>query len=266
MPLVFSIHYPPFTIHIMLSIVATPIGNLGDITLRALETLKKCDLIACEDTRRTSTLLQHYQIEKPLVSHHDHSSPENRRRLAATLREGKHVALVSDGGTPLVNDPGFEMMRFAREFNIPVEVLPGACSIISGLVLSGLAVDAFSFFGFLPPKSSQRRKMFAELLDKKETLIFFESPFRIGKAVAEALEVLGDREAALVREITKKFEETLRGSLSQLKEALQKRPRKGEMIFIIAGAGRKKLFAEGNFESAEVSPGENIAEGQESDE
>lgn len=227
----------------MLSIVSTPIGNLGDITMRALETLRKCDLIACEDTRRTATLLQHYQIEKPLISHHDHSSPEHRRRLAAMLREGKHVVLVSDGGTPVVNDPGFEIMRFSREFNVPIEILPGACSIISGLVLSGLAVDSFSFFGYLPPKSSQRKKMFTELLERRETLIFFESPFRIEKAVTEALEVLGDREAALVREMTKKFEETLRGTLTQLVAALKKRPRKGEMVLVIAGADRKKLFS-----------------------
>lgn len=247
----------------MLSIVATPIGNLGDITLRALEALKKCDVIACEDTRHTATLLKHYQIEKPLVSHHDHSSPENRRRLAAMLREGKHVALVSDGGTPLINDPGFELTRFAREFDVPVEVLPGPCSIISGLVLSGLAVDAFSFFGFLPQKSSQRRKIFTELLEKRETLIFFESPFRIEKAIADALEIFGDREAALVREMTKKFEETLRGSLSHLAEMLKKRPRKGEMVLVIAGTDRKKLFAEKNIESVdenEISDQVNLEE------
>ncbi len=238
----------------MLSIISTPIGNLGDITFRAVETLKKCDVIACEDTRHTLTLLKHYQIEKPLISHHDHSSPDSRRRLAAMLREGKHVALVSDGGTPLVNDPGFELMRFSREFNIAVEVLPGPCSIISGLVLSGLAVDSFSFFGFLPQKSSQRKKIFTDLAGKRETLIFFESPFRIEKAVTDALEILGDREAAIVREITKKFEEALRGSLSQLVSALQKRPRKGEMVLVIAGVDRKKLFAEGNFESAEQAP------------
>lgn len=226
----------------MLSIVATPIGHLDDITIRAVETLKKCDLVACEDTRRTATLLQHYKIEKPLVIHHDHSSPDSRRRLAAMLKEGKHVALVSDGGTPLINDPGFEMMRFAREFNIPIEVLPGACSIINGLVLSGLAVDAFSFFGFLPAKSTQRKKIFQSLAEREETLIFFESPFRIEKAVADALEIFGDREAALLREMTKKFEEALRGSLSRLLDSLKKRPRKGEMVLVIAGANRKKIF------------------------
>ena len=250
----------------MLSIVSTPIGNLGDITLRALEVLKKCDVIACEDTRHTATLLHHYHIEKPLVSHHDHSSPENRRRLAAMLREGKHVALVSDGGTPLVNDPGFEMMRFAREFNIPVEILPGPCAIVAGLVLSGLAVDSFSFFGFLPQKSSQRRKIFTELLERKETLIFFESPFRIEKAVSEALEILGDREASLVREVSKKFEETLRGSLSQLLAGLQKRSRKGEMVLVLAGAGRKKLFTQGNFESVGELPPEERDEEVDADE
>lgn len=227
----------------MLSIISTPIGNLGDITVRALETLKKCDAVACEDTRRTAMLLKHYEIEKPLISHHDHSSPDSRRRLAALLREGKHVALVSDGGTPLVNDPGFELMRFCREFNVPVEILPGACSIISGLVLSGLAVDSFSFFGFLPQKSSQRKKIFTDLLEKRETLIFFESPFRIERAVTDALEIFGDREAAIVREMTKKFEETLRGNLSQLVASLQKKPRKGEMVLVIAGADRKKLFS-----------------------
>lgn len=226
----------------MLSIIATPIGNLGDITYRAVETLKKCDVIACEDTRHTATLLTHYGIEKPLISHHEHSSSESKMRLAAMLREGKHVAMVSDGGMPLINDPGFEMVRFAREFSIPVEVLPGPSAVTTGLVLSGLAVDAFSFFGFLPQKSSQRKKIFESLKEREETLLFFESPFRIEKAAADALEVLGDREAALAREMTKKFEEVLRGSLSVILENLRKRPRKGEMVFIIAGAGRKKLF------------------------
>lgn len=227
----------------MLSILPTPIGNLGDITVRALEILKQCDVIACEDTRHTSTLLKHYAIEKPLVSHHEHSSPEQRMRLALMLREGKHVALVSDGGMPIINDPGFELMRFSREFNLPVEVLPGACAVMTGLVLSGLAVDSFSFFGFLPQKSSQRKKIFTKLVTREETLIFFESPFRIEKAVADALEILGDREAALLREMTKKFEETLRLPLSQLLAVLQKRPRKGEMVLVIAGADRKKLFS-----------------------
>ncbi len=227
----------------MLSIISTPIGNLGDITVRALEVLKKCDVIACEDTRHTMTLLKHYEIEKPLIGHHEHSSTEQRMRLALMLKEGKHVALVSDAGMPIINDPGFELMRFSREFNLPAEVLPGACSIMMGLVLSGLAVDSFSFFGFLPQKSSQRKKIFIELSKREETLIFFESPFRIEKAVAEALEILGDREAALAREMTKKFEETLRGSLSQMLTALQKRPRKGEMVLLIAGAKRKKLFS-----------------------
>ena len=232
-----------FLVPIMLSIISTPIGNLGDITIRALETLKKCDVVACEDTRHTLGLLRHYEIDKPVISHHDHSSPESRRKLAAMLRDGKHVALVSDGGTPLVNDPGFEMMRFAREFQVPVEVLPGPCAVINALVLSGLAVDSFSFFGFLPPKSSQRKKIFTELIDHEETLIFFESPFRIEKSVTEALEVLGDREAALSREMTKKFEETLRGTLSWICDALKKRPRKGEMVLMIAGANRKKVFS-----------------------
>lgn len=227
----------------MLSVVATPIGNLGDITMRALEVLRNCDLVACEDTRHTATLLRHYSIEKPLLSHHDHSSPENKRKLAALLREGKHIALVSDGGTPLVNDPGFEIMRFAREFNVPMEVLPGPCAVPNALVLSGLAVDAFSFFGFLPQKSTQRKKVFSQLLEREETLIFFESPFRIEKTVVDAADVFGDREAAVVREMTKKFEEVLRGNLKRIAEMLQKRPRKGEMVLVIAGANRKKVFA-----------------------
>lgn len=227
----------------MLSIVATPIGNLGDITMRSLDALRSCDLVACEDTRHTLTLLRHYNIEKPLLSHHDHSSPENKRKLAALLREGKHIVLVSDGGTPLINDPGFEMMRFAREFDVSVEVLPGPCAVPNALVLSGLAVDAFSFFGFLPQKSTQRKKIFSQLLDREETLIFFESPFRIEKSVADALEIFGDREAALVREMTKKFEEVLRGNLSRIYDSLQRRPRKGEMVFVIAGVNRKKVFS-----------------------
>ncbi len=226
----------------MLIIVPTPIGNLSDVTLRALEALKQADIIVCEDTRRTQKLLQHYEIVKPLLSYHDHSSAQKTAGIVALLREGKRVALVSDGGMPLVSDPGFQVVHAALAEQLPLEVLPGPSAVTMALVLSGLPTDSFSFFGFLSNKGERRRHELQALAEREETLIFFESPFRIVKSLQDMLEVFGDREAAVARELTKKFEEVLRGNLSELIRDMTQKPRKGEMVVLVSGKGRKQVL------------------------
>lgn len=227
----------------MLSIVATPIGNLGDITLRALEALKAADFIACEDTRETVKILVHYGIpEKQLLSYHEHSPTIRVHEILALVRQGKNVAVVTDGGMPSISDPGFTLVREAIREKTAFEVLPGASAVTTALVASGLAVDEFSFLGFLPNKSASRKKQLAEFVDREETLIFFESPFRLPSTLRDMLEVFGDREAAVARELTKKFEEILRGNLSELVREATKQPRKGEMVILVSGKGRKRIF------------------------
>jgi len=226
----------------MLSIVPTPIGNLADITLRALEVLKKAEMILCEDTRRTQTLLRHFEIQKPLLSCHEHSSPHRLEEILILLREGKHLALVSDGGMPLVSDPGFQVVHAVLQEKLLWEVLPGPSAVITALVLSGLPTDSFCFFGFLSNKGQRRRHELESLVDREETLIFFESPFRVVKMLQDMLDVLGDREAAVARELTKKFEEVLRGNLSELIKELTQKPRKGEIVVLVSGKGRKQVL------------------------
>ena len=226
----------------MLSIVPTPIGNLSDVTLRALETLKQADIIVCEDTRQTQKLLQHYGIVKQLLSYHDHSSPQKTAGVVELLREGKRVALVSDGGMPLVSDPGFQVVHAVLAEQLPLEVLPGPSAVTMALVLSGLPTDSFSFFGFLSNKGQRRKHELQALTEREETLIFFESPFRIVKTLEAMLEVFGDREAAVARELTKKFEEVSRGNLSGLIQDMTQKPRKGEMVVLVAGKNRKSVL------------------------
>lgn len=226
----------------MLSIVPTPIGNLGDITVRALEALKRADRILCEDTRQTQKLLEHYGIRKPLMSCHEHSSAEKTDAILALLRKGEFLALVSDGGMPLVSDPGFQIVHAAIAERLPMEVLPGPSSVLTALVASGLATDSFGFFGFLSNKGERRKRELLALADHEETLVFFESPFRVVKTLEAMREILGDREAAVARELTKKFEEVLRGTLSSLVEEMTKKPRKGEMVVLVAGKNRKSIF------------------------
>ena len=228
----------------MLSIVPTPIGNLSDITLRALEALKQADMILCEDTRRTQKLLQHYAITKPLLSYHEHSSTAKTEEIAGYLREGQRLALVSDGGMPLVSDPGFQIVHLALGEGLPLEVLPGPSAVTTALVLSGLATDSFSFLGFLSNKGQKRKNELKVLADREETLIFFESPFRVVKTLEDMFEIFGDREAAVARELTKMFEEVLRGSLSELIRDMTKKPRKGEMVVLVAGKNRKNVLPE----------------------
>ncbi|HEX5034573.1 MAG TPA: 16S rRNA (cytidine(1402)-2'-O)-methyltransferase [bacterium] len=216
-----------------LSLVATPIGNLGDITLRALETLKAADLIACEDTRHSAKLLQHYEIRKPLLSLHEHNERARVAAILAKLEEGAHIALVSDAGTPLISDPGFRLARAVVEAGHELESLPGPCAAINALLLSGLPTDSFYFVGFLPPKSAARRRRFQELADFPSTLIFYESPHRIRKFLDEAFEILGPRPIAVAREMTKKFEEIYRGPLKKADE-MPLRSWKGEFAVLVA--------------------------------
>lgn len=228
----------------MLSLIPTPIGNLGDITVRAVETLKAADFIACEDTRETVKLLTHYAIgEKPMFSYHEHSPDIRVHEILAQVRQGKRVAVVTDGGMPSVSDPGFTLVREAIREKVPFEVLPGASAVTTALVASGLAVDEFSFLGFLPNKSAARKKQLVRFADREETLIFFESPFRLSAALRDMFEVFGDREAVVARELTKKFEELLRGKLSQLMLTVEKRTLKGEMVILMSGKGRKRIFS-----------------------
>ncbi len=216
--------------------MATPIGNLKDITLRALEALKSVDLIACEDTRHSLKLLNEFEIQKPLVSLHEHNEAQRIPSLLKLLHQGKNIALISDAGTPLISDPGFRLIRKLIEEEIEMEALPGPCALIQALVLSGLPTDRFYFLGFLPPKSAARLKKFSELQNHPSTMIFYESTHRIRKFLTEAFSVFGDRDAVVLREMTKKFEEVLRGPLGEIGEGIQPRSWKGEFVVLVSGA------------------------------
>ena len=227
----------------MLYIVSTPIGHLQDITLRALEVLQSVDVIACEDTRQTGKLLNHYKMKAPrLLSFHDHSGPGRLGEILSLLKEGKKVALVSDNGTPLISDPGFPLVRAAIREQIKIEALPGPSAVTSALAVSGLATERFTFWGFLPPKSGRRRKELEDASQFEHTLVFFESPYRARASLKEMLEIFGDREAALCRELTKKFEEVVRGTLGELAEKFSKEQPRGEIVIVVAGKGRKKVL------------------------
>jgi len=219
----------------MLYIVATPIGNLKDITLRAIEVLKSVDLIACEDTRHTRILTQHYGIEKPLVSYYEYNKIKRGEYLIKALKDGKDIALVSDAGTPGISDPGSHIIRLAIENNTPLTFIPGPAAFIGALVLSGLATHKFIFEGFLPAKSGARKNRLKELEQEKRTLIFYESPHRLLKTLEDILEVLGDREITIVRELTKKFEEIIRGKASEILKHFQAQAPRGEFILVLAG-------------------------------
>src|SRR5579871_4297413 len=218
-----------------LYVVATPIGNLGDVTLRALETLAGADLIACEDTRVTRKLLDRYGIATPLTPYHDHNAAEARPKLLARLAAGAAIALVSDAGTPLISDPGFKLVRAAREGALPVTALPGASAVLAALGGAGLPTDRFLFEGFLPAKEAGRRKRIEELKRIPATLVLFETGPRLAAALADLADVLGPREAAICRELTKLHEQTLRGDLAGLARdiAAGDEPR-GEIVIVIA--------------------------------
>jgi 16S rRNA (cytidine1402-2'-O)-methyltransferase len=220
-----------------LLVVATPIGNLEDLTPRARRALEAADLVACEDTRRTGRLLAHLGLDKPLRSLHEHNERQRLPSLLARLSAGETLALVSDAGTPLVSDPGFVLVREAIAHGFHVEAIPGPSAVLAALVASGLPPLPFTFGGFPPPKGGKRRGFFERFRELGHTLVLFESPHRIAASLADALEVLGDRPAALCRELTKLHEETLRGTLSELVDAVAARGTlKGEISLVVAAS------------------------------
>jgi 16S rRNA (cytidine1402-2'-O)-methyltransferase len=217
-----------------LYLVATPIGNLEDITLRALRILREVDLVACEDTRQTRKLLDHYGIHKPTLSFHEHNERARELDLLLKLRDDAQIALVSDAGTPLLSDPGYHLVADAIRQGVRVEPIPGPSAVLAGLAASGLPTDAFHFGGFLPARSSPRRKALAALRDEPATLIFFEAPHRIRETLADIDELLGPRPVVLAREVTKIHEQFLRGTAAELK--LADIPLKGEFTLLIGKA------------------------------
>jgi 16S rRNA (cytidine1402-2'-O)-methyltransferase len=219
-----------------LYLVGTPIGNLEDITLRALRTLKEVDQIACEDTRHTQKLLTHYEIRKPLVSYHEHNELTRAPELVMALEQGAKIALVSDAGTPLVSDPGHRLVTLCLRHHIPVVPIPGPSALLASLSASGLGSEEFLFVGFLPARSGERRRALERLRIEDRTVILYEAPHRIAECVADAREILGDRPACLAREVTKLHEEFRRGKLSQIAASLEERPARGEITLLIGPA------------------------------
>jgi 16S rRNA (cytidine1402-2'-O)-methyltransferase len=219
-----------------LYIVATPIGNLEDITLRAIRALKEADLVAAEDTRHTRHLLDRYQIQTPLTSYHDHNKEEKAPVLVARMLEGKSVALVSDAGTPGISDPGYFLINLSLDRKIPVVPVPGATAVIAALSVSGMPTDRFVFEGFLPAKHLARLKRLQYLSKDERTLVFYEAPHKIIRAVEDMIEVFGDRRAVITRELTKIHEEMIRGTLSEGLKRLQEGSIKGEFTVIVHGA------------------------------
>ncbi len=218
-----------------LYIVSTPIGNLKDITFRAIETLKEADLIACEDTRHTKKLLSHYGIITPTTSYFEHNKVRKGEYLVRLLKEGKNIALVSDSGTPGISDPGFKIINLAIEKGVPITIIPGPCAFVSALVLSGMPTDSFVFQGFLSQKKAKRRRQLEALKDEKRTIVLYESPHRLLKALGDILGILGDRDIAITRELTKVFEETLRLKVSKAIQHFTTQAPRGEFVLIIKG-------------------------------
>jgi 16S rRNA (cytidine1402-2'-O)-methyltransferase len=216
-----------------LYLVGTPIGNLEDITLRALRTLKEADQIACEDTRHTQKLLTHYAIHKPLVSYREHNELTRAPELVLAMEQGAKIALVSDAGMPLVSDPGHRLVTLCLRHRIPVVPIPGPSALLAALSASGLPNEEFLFVGFLPARSGERRRALEHLRIEDRTIILYEAPHRVTECVADAREVLGNRNACIAREITKVHEEFRRGKLSELSSSLEERPARGEITLLI---------------------------------
>lgn len=224
-----------------LFLVATPIGNLGDITVRALAILARVDLVCCEDTRHSRTLLAHYGISRPLRALHEHNEEAEVPRLLAQLEAGRSIALISDAGTPLVSDPGYKLARAAIAAGHRVTALPGPCAALAGLAVSGLPSDRFEFAGFLPPRRAARRTRLGELKDVPATLVLYEAPGRVAETVADIARTMGDRDIAIARELTKRFEEVRRGPAGVLAAALAGETLKGEIVIIIAAAAAEAV-------------------------
>ena len=220
----------------MLYLVATPIGNLNDITLRALEILRQVDLIASEDTRKTGMLLKHFGIQKPQISFHEHNEQRVGERIEELLKQGQSIAVVSDAGTPGISDPGFTLVRRAIHTQLEFTMVPGPAAFVMALVLSGLPVHSFTFRGFPPRKTVGRRKFLEVDKSSPHTLIYYESPYRLDGFLRDALEVFGDRHAAIANDLTKMFEKVERGTLSSLLASVEQTKLKGEFSVVIEGA------------------------------
>src|SRR5438552_5684508 len=220
----------------MLYVVATPIGNLGDITLRAVEALKSADVIAAEDTRHSGLLLKHLEIKEPFVSYHEHNEAARTTELVERLGRGENVALITDAGTPGLSDPGLRLIRECIKRELPFTIIPGASSILTALLGSGFSTDKFSFRGFLPVKSGQRERELRAATERDETTIFFESPYRLTKTLAACINIIPERQLCVARELTKKFEEFRRGAASELLAHYQAHPPKGEIVLVISGS------------------------------
>jgi 16S rRNA (cytidine1402-2'-O)-methyltransferase len=224
----------------MLYVVGTPIGNLGDITLRALEILKRADVIAAEDTRHSAILLRHFEIRKPLISYHEHNEARRTEELAERIAAGETVALITDAGMPGLSDPGARLVRKCIERDLPFTIVPGPSSILTALVGSGFLLERFCFRGFLPVKSGQRERELRGADAREETTIFFESPYRLTKTLAACVEIMPERQLCVARELTKKFEEFRRGTAADLLAHYQTRTPKGEIVLVISGGGDDK--------------------------
>jgi len=218
----------------MLYVVATPIGNLGDITLRALEVLKSVDVIAAEDTRHSGMLLKHFELKKPLLSYHEHNEAMRTTQLIERLAASEDVALITDAGTPGLSDPGARLIRECIKRNLPFTIIPGPSSILAALVGSGFSTERFCFHGFLPVKSGQRERELRAAVDREETTVFFESPYRLTKTLAACIDIMPDRRLCVARELTKKFEEFRRGTASELLAHYDTYPPKGEIVLVIS--------------------------------
>ncbi|HLV83843.1 MAG TPA: 16S rRNA (cytidine(1402)-2'-O)-methyltransferase [Devosia sp.] len=233
-----------------LYVVATPIGNLRDITIRALETLAAADAVLCEDTRLSARLLDHYGIKTRRIAFHEHNERAKADDIVARIAAGGRFALISDAGTPLLSDPGFPLIRALAEADLPVFAIPGASALLSGLVVAGLPTDAFTFHGFLPPKAGARINALKALSDSRETMVFYESPRRLDDSLAAMAEVLGERQAAVALELTKRFERVQRGTLAELAAVFAEGETKGEAVIIVAGAAAPAAPAAADWQAA----------------
>ena len=238
-------------------LVATPIGNLADISRRALETLETVDLVACEDTRHTGKLLNHFGIKKKLVSYHEHNEHARVEELAEFLSQGKSIAVVSDAGTPAICDPALRIVQRAHEIGARVVAIPGAVAFVNAVVVSGLPTDSIFFGGFLPSKKTERRGRLSEVLQIPATVCFYEAPHRLAKSLIDCLEILGNRKAAVVREITKLHEETVLGNLEELTEKFSAGDVRGEIVLVINRAEISDFKSE---TTSEISLPERVAE------
>ncbi len=236
-----------------LYLVATPIGNMEDITVRALRVLRDCDLVAAEDTRHTGQLLRHFQIQKPMISYFRFNEAKRSEEIVGRLGRGETIALVTDAGSPGISDPGERVVRSALAAGFRVEPVPGPCALVAGLTASGIASDRFVFLGFLPHKSGQRRKLLAHFLNYGSTLVLYESPFRVEKLIEELGDLAPLRHVVFARELTKKFEEFVRGTPSEIKLRFAERKPKGEFVVIISASEQKVIKSDTDMETANES-------------